>query len=134
MFGIVDRQTKEARIRCVLTNRTKPKLLAIGKKYIYSNVNVEDSVLNDEELSKKLGLEKNILFTGKAPWSDIPYYYHVANLFVTASKTETQGLTVLEAMAAGLPVVALDDDAFREVVSDDYNGFLFKDKNVIFKI
>ena len=49
-------------------------------------------------------------------------------MFVTASHTETQGLTLLEAMAASVPVVAYDDDAFRDVVVHDLNGYLFKDK------
>ena len=58
----------------------------------------------------------------------MPNYYHLANCFATASHTETQGLTVIEAMAAGLPVVALDDDAFNTVIKEGVDGYLFKDK------
>ena len=79
-----------------------------------------------EELSKKLGLSKNIIFTGKAKWSDIPYYYHVANLFVTASKTETQGLTVIEAMASNITPVCMKDEAFESMVTEDLNGVFFE--------
>lgn len=78
--------------------------------------------------SRKLGIEKNIIFTGKIPWEEIHKYYQIPDVFVTASHTETQGLTLLEAMAASVPVVALDDEAFSEVVVPDLNGYLFKDK------
>lgn len=81
-----------------------------------------------EKLSKKLKMENNILFTGKVPWNEVCLYYNLANVFTTASHTETQGLTVIEAMAASIPVVALDDEAFNTTVINDLNGYLFKDK------
>lgn len=85
----------------------------------------------DIDLFKKqardLHIENNVIFTGKIPWDQINKYYQIPNVFVTASHTETQGLTVLEAMAASIPVVALDDAAFRDVVVHDLNGYLFKD-------
>ena len=82
-----------------------------------------------EDLKKKARkLGDNVIFTDKVPWNDVPNYYHLASCFVTASHTETQGLTVIEAMAAGLPVVALDDDAFNTVIKEDVDGYLFKDK------
>ena len=91
-----------------------------------------------KRLVSNLKLEDNIIFTGKVPWNEVPYYYAVADVFATNSDFETQGLTVIEAMAAGLPVVALDDDAFRNVVIDGLTGYLFKNKkdysNVMFKL
>lgn len=80
------------------------------------------------ELTHKLKLDQHIIFTGKVPWEEIPKYYQLATIFATASSTETQGLTVIEAMAASVPVVCLDDEAFRTVVVDDLNGYLFKNK------
>lgn len=50
--------------------------------------------------------------------------YHAMDIFVFASKTETQGLVLMEAMAANVPVVALDAPAVREVVNDGVNGYL----------
>lgn len=78
--------------------------------------------------ARKLNIQDNVIFTGKVPWEQIHKYYQIPNVFVTASHTETQGLTLLEAMAASVPVVAYDDDAFRDVVIHDLNGYLFKDK------
>lgn len=79
-------------------------------------------------LAREKNIEKSVLFTGKIPYDEVPKYYQLAHVFVTASTTETQGLTVIEAMAASLPVLAIEDDSFRSVVIDDLNGFLFKDK------
>ncbi len=81
-----------------------------------------------ESLSKKLGLTNSVIFTGKVPWEEVPKYYQLANIFTTASHTETQGLTVIEAMAASIPVATLDDEAFKLVVVDGLNGLLFKNK------
>ena len=76
--------------------------------------------------AKRLG--KNVIFTGKVPWNEVPVYYNLANVFSTASHTETQGLTVIEAMASSLVVVALNDESFNTVIKDDYDGYLFNDK------
>ena len=81
-----------------------------------------------KELTGKLKLNNHVIFTGRVPWEEIPKYYQLATVFATASSTETQGLTVIEAMGASIPVVCLDDEAFRIVVIDDLNGYLFKDK------
>ena len=78
-----------------------------------------------EQFSNSLGLQKNCLFVGKAKWDEIPYYYHVANVFVTASITETQGLTVIEAMASNLTPVCIEDLAFHSMVTDGLNGLFF---------
>ena len=81
-----------------------------------------------ERQVEKLKIKENVIFTGKVPWEEVPLYYHVGNIFATASKTETQGLTVIEAMASGKPVVCVDDESFRNVVVDGLDGYLFKNK------
>ncbi len=77
---------------------------------------------------KKNQLENNVIFTGKVPWNEISIYYQIANCFVTASHTETQGLTVIEAMAASLPVVAIKDESFTDTVINELNGLIFKNR------
>lgn len=78
-----------------------------------------------EKLSKSLGLSNNIIFTGKAAWGDMPYYYHVSDVFATASKTETQGLTIIEAMASQVVPVCMRDEAFQSMVTEELNGLFF---------
>ncbi len=78
-----------------------------------------------EKLSNSLGLSNNIIFTGKAAWGDMPYYYHVSDVFATASKTETQGLTIIEAMASQVVPVCMRDEAFQSMVTEGLNGLFF---------
>ncbi len=79
-----------------------------------------------EELAASLKLKNSVKFVGRVPWEDMPYYYHSANVAITASLTETQGLTVIEAMAASLPAVCIEDEAFQTMVIDRLNGRFFK--------
>ena len=92
----------------------------------------------DEDKYKKEVIDRNIadrvIFTGKVAWIDMPNYYHVSNAFITASITETQGLTVIEALAASLPVICIDDDAFKDAVIDNFNGRVFKDEKECLEI
>ncbi len=86
-----------------------------------------------KNLVKKYKLTDNIIFTGKVPWEEVPCYYQLADVFATASTTETQGLTVIEAMAGGVAPLCIDDESFRNVVVDDLNGRIFKNKKEYIK-
>ena len=78
-----------------------------------------------KEYAKELKVDDSVIFTGKIAFSNVPLYYTLGDVFVTASTTETQGLTVIEAMCASVPVVAVNDESFRNSVIDDLNGYLF---------
>ncbi|MBQ2640002.1 MAG: glycosyltransferase [Bacilli bacterium] len=78
-----------------------------------------------EKYVKDNSIDDHIIFTGKAAWEEIPLYYHCANLFATASTTETQGLTVIEAMASSVPPLCIDDESFTTTVTDDLSGKIF---------
>ncbi len=71
------------------------------------------------------GLQDRILFTGFVPDDELPLHYAASDVLATASAFETQGLAVLEGMACGKPVVALNYRAFPECITDGDNGFLF---------
>ena len=79
-----------------------------------------------EVYTHSLGIDENVIFTGKAAWKDMPYYYQVADVFATASTTETQGLTVIEAMASNTIPVCMRDEAFQSMVTEDLNGLFFE--------
>lgn len=76
------------------------------------------------ELAGELGVAERVLFTGKVPFDEIPNYLKAADLFSFASITETQGLVTLEAMAAGLPVVAVAASGTRDILQNGKQGFL----------
>lgn len=79
---------------------------------------------NLEDLTKELGIRKRVTFLGALAFSEIPAYMKAANLFGFASITETQGLVTLEAMAAGLPVVAVDASGTRDILKNGQQGYL----------
>ena len=83
-----------------------------------------------KDLTKELKIDKQVIFTGKVSNDQIQVYYSLMDVFCTFSTTETQGLTVLEAMSTKVPVVAIKDDSF-DVVKDNENGYLFT-KNIEF--
>lgn len=75
---------------------------------------------------KDKGVSERVILTGPLRGKDLINAYHALDVFVFASHTETQGMVITEAMAARLPVVALDATGIREVVSNGDNGFLIK--------
>lgn len=78
-----------------------------------------------ERLAEELGIRAFVTFTGLVPQDALPQLLAVADCFVIASTTETQSLATVEAMAASLPVVAVDALALPELVEHGENGFLF---------
>lgn len=79
------------------------------------------------KLCKELNISEQVHFLGKLPFELIPATLKAADMFAFASTTETQGLVTLEAMAAGLPIVAVDAIGTRDVVDHDKDGLLTKD-------
>jgi glycosyltransferase involved in cell wall biosynthesis len=71
-----------------------------------------------------LGVNDKINLPGLVPFEEIPEYLAAADLFSFASISETQGLVTMEAMAAGLPVVAVDASGTSDVVRDGKDGLL----------
>lgn len=72
------------------------------------------------------GLSEQLLKTGDLPPDQLADAYDAMDLFVFASKSETQGMVISEAMACGIPVVALDALGTRELVADQHNGRLLQ--------
>lgn len=77
-----------------------------------------------EHLSIKLGLRDNVTFTGTVPNKETPVYFGAADAFLFASKTETQGIVVLEAFAGEAPVLAVEASGVSDLVRSGYNGIL----------
>ncbi|MBD3249249.1 glycosyltransferase [Candidatus Woesearchaeota archaeon] len=77
-----------------------------------------------KEFIEKNSLKKNVMLAGSVPHKDIPSYYAAADLFVFASKTETQGIIFLEAKAAGLPTIAVKAPGSVDTIVHNKDGIL----------
>lgn len=78
-----------------------------------------------KSLSRQLGFSaRDIIFTGALPFETLVHVYYSADLFVFSSLSETQGLVLTEAMAAGLPVVAVRASGVQDMVDDGIDGIL----------
>ena len=80
-----------------------------------------------EENAAYMGIRDKVHFSGMVTHQDIPCHLSAADIFVITSKAETFGLSVVEAMAIGLPVVGLDAPGVNDVVKDGVFGFLAQD-------
>lgn len=69
-----------------------------------------------------------VIFAGMVPHGEVPEYYRLGDIFVTASTSETQGLTYFEALAAGLPVLCRKDPCLEGVIEDGVNGWQYEGK------
>lgn len=76
-----------------------------------------------EKLAKKKNVAQYVIFTGMVAPGEVHHYYQLGDVFVSASTSETQGLTYIEAAANGLPLLCRQDDCLDEVLCVGENGY-----------
>ncbi len=79
-------------------------------------------------LVKKLRIRPRVIFTGFVGNEWLPQYYAAADIFTMASKAEVHPLTIMEAMAAGTPVVAINAGGAADIITNNQDGLLIKDE------
>ncbi|MGN1312953.1 MAG: glycosyltransferase [Candidatus Nanosyncoccaceae bacterium] len=77
-----------------------------------------------EKMAENAGISDKVVFTGRVIGKDLPQLYRTGDVFAITSKTETQSIVLLEAMATGLPAVAVKAGAIPELVHNGRNGYL----------
>lgn len=108
-----------------------PFLARAQKQIVKKHKNCKLVIVGEGPMKNELekitsSIRENVIFTGKIPQSDIQYYYRLADVFATASKFETQGLTVIEALASGVCALCILDDSFKDALIDNVNGNFFE--------
>ncbi|MBN2445065.1 MAG: glycosyltransferase [Spirochaetales bacterium] len=83
-------------------------------------------------LAKRLGLENKVKFLGYLKRNEVMEILSASDIFVFASRTETQGLCLLEAMTYGKPIVAIDAMGVVDIMKGDKGGFLVKENEELF--
>lgn len=79
-----------------------------------------------ERQARELGVADRVVFTGMVPPEEVGRYYKAGDLFVSASTSETQGLTYFEALSAGLPMLCRADACLDGIVIDGENGWQYQ--------
>jgi 1,2-diacylglycerol 3-alpha-glucosyltransferase len=112
-------------LKDLVSKSPKYKLLIVGD-------GPERKIL--EKKVEKLKLQNYVIFTGKVEWTMTPIYYQLGDLFLMPSRSETQGLTIIEALASSLPVLCINDDSYKSMIQDKENGRYFHDKKSCVKL
>jgi len=123
VFAYVGRTSKEKNIETLIEGFSLAFAGMHGVKFLLVGGGPElDGI---KQVAEEYGVTDQMIFTGLVPWDEVPQYYHIANIFMNASKSETQGLTYIEALSSGTPVIVQKDDVIEDVVEDGKNGFVF---------
>lgn len=85
---------------------------------------------NLEDRVQYMGITDRVHFTGMVAYEDLPRYLAAADAFVTPSLTEVHPLSVIEAMAAGLPVLGIQSPGVGDIVQNGVNGILAEEEDV----
>lgn len=128
MLITVGRLAKEKNIEEIL------ELLADARGQQYRYLLVGDGPYLEvlEAKVQALGLTDRVTFAGMVPPEQVASYYKKGDIFVCASGSETQGLTYIEALASGLPLVCHKDACLEDVLTDGYNGWQYENAAGIF--
>lgn len=81
-----------------------------------------------EKKAMNFGIASSVVFTGMIEPTEVQKYYQLGDVFVSASTSETQGLTYIEAAASGLPLVCRQDPCLKHVIIQGENGFEYTDE------
>lgn len=100
----------------VVSQLPKARLVIVGKGPYTEEL---------KELVEELDLTDYVYFVGEVPNDEVALYYHAADYFVSASTSETQGLTYTEAMAAGTPLIVEGNDYLDNLIDDASFGVTF---------
>ncbi len=129
---------EKAFIGCIISRVGKEKSIDILLDYIakYSKINkdfrfliVGDGPAKEslEDQAKRLNIDDITIFTGKIPNDKLLPYYAACDVFLTASLSDTNSISMLEAMSMGLPIIQREDPINKGQVVENVNGFIFND-------
>ena len=125
----IGRVAKEKSIDVIL--RQFPKLLEKMPAAKFLIVGGGPVLEELKALAAQLGISESVICAGPQPWDTIGKYYQLGDVFTSASTSETQGLTYIEAMAAKVFVCAKNDKCIEGVVIDGETGYCFEEEETL---
>lgn len=129
-LGIHENNTVLINLGRLGTEKNIDELLQFFSKAVEDNHELLFLIVGDgparvqlEKKSEELGIKEYVIFTGMVPPSEVQDYYQLGDIFVSASTSETQGLTYIEAAANGLPLLCRKDLCLQDVLHQGENGY-----------
>lgn len=129
-LGIRDDQRVLLNLGRLGTEKNLGELMELFAQALTDNGNMVFLIVGDgparkalEAQAERLGISDKVIFTGMVEPGQVQNYYQLADVFASASTSETQGLTYIEAAANGLPLVCRQDDCLAEVLKEGENGY-----------
>lgn len=95
-------------------------------QFIIVGTGTEEKIL--KKLVNSYNLESCIVFTGEIPSDEVWKYYKLSDCFINASESETQGLTFIEALASGIPVICRDNPVNSSFLQVSKNGYSYRNQ------
>ncbi|HEL1626149.1 TPA: glycosyltransferase family 4 protein [Streptococcus suis] len=123
MLLSLSRISHEKNIQAIV--QAMPKILLENPKVKLVIVGGGPYAVELQSMISELNLSSNVQLTGMIAPSDTALYYKAADFFISASTSETQGLTFLESLASGTPILAHSNPYLKNVITDKMFGTLF---------
>ena len=135
---------EDAFIACFVGRMGSEKSVDVTLKYLANTLKKEDNIYfvamgdgpdldNLKQLANTLNISDRVRFTGKVEHDKLPVYYAMSKLYLTSSLTEMNSISMLEAMAMGLPVLQRMDEINKDQIVEGKNGYIFYDENDMYK-
>lgn len=135
---------KDAFIACFVGRMGTEKSVDVTLEFLSKTLKNDDNIyfvaIGDgpdlENLKKQandLNLQNKVRFTGKVEHDKLPLYYAMSKLYLTSSLTEMNSISMLEAMAMGLPVLQRMDEINKDQIVEGKNGYIFFNENDMYK-
>ena len=139
-LGITDDQTVLINLGRLGTEKNLSELVELFEKAIALHPDLRFLIVGDgpaksdlEKLAEKLGIADRVIFTGMVSPTEVQNYYQLGDIFVSASTSETQGLTYIEAAANALPLLCKEDPCLDGIILQGENGYTYANEAEFFE-
>lgn len=134
----------DAFIACFVGRMGSEKSVDVTLKFLSKTLQKDDNIYfvamgdgpdldNLKNLAKELNILDRVRFTGKVTHEQLPAYYAMSKLYLTSSLTEMNSISMLEAMAMGLPVLQRMDEINKDQILEGKNGYIFTTETDMYK-
>lgn len=140
-IGILEHQTVMVNLGRLGTEKNVDELIRLFAKATQGRDDLIFLIVGDGPakedlmaLASELSVQNKVIFTGMVDPSQVQFYYQLGDFFASASTSETQGLTYIEAAANGLPLLCREDPCLQNVLIGGVNGYTYCDEESFIKL